>query len=1149
MAAIEQVENRIKKLTTGGFRNRLLARGLARELIWKEGEVPEGSPPFSTELSADLLDYGFTMLRLGLQLRSQNPEAILLEKTFQIAAEAIEASVRNGSSSERSRGFHKVMAAAAYHLGHYSARSYCLLGSDLADLNLNRAEMVVALLMRRGLKQLEEESWSPLTDTNRSDNGLLRSLDQRLMDGDDALQIILNDSTVRAINIFLYALETGLASATARAIELLEQVIAVAFEFGIVTLWWLSYVTRHLIDDLWNHSLHVRIPSNIPGSSNWASLREQFIDVLWSRDIAEIELWPSQLEAASRIQNASDDLVAALPTGAGKTRIAELAILRTLADGKRVVYVTPLRALSAQIERHLRRTFRPLKFSVSSLYGAIGNTDLDLDSLKNRHIVVSTPEKLDFALRNDPALIDDVGLIVLDEGHTIGEGEREVRYEVLVQRLLRRADAGERRLVCLSAIFPEGERLQEFVSWLRSDDPGEPISCKWRPSRQRFGTIIQLGTHARLDLQVETENPYIKFFLTQRQPTFESRRRRLFPANDAELVLASAWEFAKLDQGVLIFCPQRRSVDKLARLALELYEKGLLPKLLEVEASIEEASQIGKEWLGEHHPALECLGLGIAVHHAKLPRQFLQAIEALLAAKILKVVIASPTLAQGLNLSAATVIMNSIFRNREVIKPEEFANVAGRAGRAFVDIDGQILYPIFEQEKRQYKLDAWTELVSKSHTRSLVSGIYQLVVNLLKRLMIRTPTLNAEALIEYVLNNAVWDGVLAVSPEIDEKETIKKSEEQLRSLDVAILSLIDDLDCPEDFVHLALDEALKNSLWSRELKKQIPDRQRLLFAILESRAGYIWQKTTAIQRRGFYFAGIGLRAGLAIDDALDELVTLIIDGERAFSEGDTAQLVSCVLQFADIVFRIEPFVPGSLPINWKEITQGWVTGLDVAELQGGEIDANDFIQDGISYRLTWAIEAVRARSSAQASGLHIGGMLSAALEVGAVTPQEILLLRAGLRSRKAAGLATKSLKPEFATFTRMRRWLLSSDIQATLELEDFPSAETTTEWKRFVSSSSDIEQLKWSEKTKAYEAVWEEHFTPRERQSVRLYTGPDGNTTILSLELTPIGMVRSAKYKRSLGPQTCVVGSDLTSVVVTRFGPENIRPSANRIMS
>ena len=75
----------------------------------------------------------------------------------------------------------------------------------------------------------------------------------------------------------------------------------------------------------------------------------------------------------------------------------------------------------------------------------------------SREIIIATPEKLDFALRSDPSLIDDVGLIVLDEGHMIGPSEREIRYETLVQRLLRRADCG-RPPYCLPLGDPSKRR-------------------------------------------------------------------------------------------------------------------------------------------------------------------------------------------------------------------------------------------------------------------------------------------------------------------------------------------------------------------------------------------------------------------------------------------------------------------------------------------------------------------------------------------------------------------------------------------------------------------------------------------------------------------------------------------------------------------
>nr|WP_041926732.1 DEAD/DEAH box helicase [Methylocystis sp. SC2] len=115
-----------------------------------------------------------------------------------------------------------------------------------------------------------------------------------------------------------------------------------------------------------------------------------------------------------------------MPTSAGKTRVAEIAALMTLSSARRVLIVTPLRALSAQTERSFRKIFAPLGFSVSSLYGTSGLSAGDEDALRSREIVIATPEKLDFALRSDPALIDDVGLIVLDEGQMIGPSESEI---------------------------------------------------------------------------------------------------------------------------------------------------------------------------------------------------------------------------------------------------------------------------------------------------------------------------------------------------------------------------------------------------------------------------------------------------------------------------------------------------------------------------------------------------------------------------------------------------------------------------------------------------------------------------------------------------------------------------------------------------
>ena len=178
------------------------------------------------------------------------------------------------------------------------------------------------------------------------------------------------------------------------------------------------------------------------------------------------------------------------------------------------MFITPLRALSAQTESSLRKTFLPLGKTVSSLYGSMGTSAFEQDVLKTHDIVVGTPEKLDFALRNDSSIIDDVGLVVLDEGHMIGLDEREINYEVQIQRLLKRPDADQRRIVCLSAILPSGDQFDDFVAWLRRDGDGDAIESSWRPTDLRFGEIIWQNDSGRIDFTVGEEQPFIPIYLT-----------------------------------------------------------------------------------------------------------------------------------------------------------------------------------------------------------------------------------------------------------------------------------------------------------------------------------------------------------------------------------------------------------------------------------------------------------------------------------------------------------------------------------------------------------------------------------------------------------------------------------------------------------
>ena len=161
---------------------------------------------------------------------------------------------------------------------------------------------------------------------------------------------------------------------------------------------------------------------------------------------------------------------------------------------------------------------------VSSLYGSTGINGLDDDALRSSDIVVATPERLDFAIRSDPTVLDDVGVVVLDEGHMIGASEREVRYEAQIQRLLRRSDASTRRIVCLSAVFP-GTQLDDFVAWITDDATDGLHRETWRPTRQRFGLVEWRGGYARLGVTVGVDQPFIPRYFEAKHPDREAPER------------------------------------------------------------------------------------------------------------------------------------------------------------------------------------------------------------------------------------------------------------------------------------------------------------------------------------------------------------------------------------------------------------------------------------------------------------------------------------------------------------------------------------------------------------------------------------------------------------------------------------------------
>lgn len=79
----EKIAETITEAISAGFRGRLIARGQARAIIWRDGILPPDAPAFATQLSYDLMSHGYTLFGLGMRLRELGGDEAQARKAFE----------------------------------------------------------------------------------------------------------------------------------------------------------------------------------------------------------------------------------------------------------------------------------------------------------------------------------------------------------------------------------------------------------------------------------------------------------------------------------------------------------------------------------------------------------------------------------------------------------------------------------------------------------------------------------------------------------------------------------------------------------------------------------------------------------------------------------------------------------------------------------------------------------------------------------------------------------------------------------------------------------------------------------------------------------------------------------------------------------
>ena len=204
----------------------------------------------------------------------------------------------------------------------------------------------------------------------------------------------------------------------------------------------------------------------------------------------------------------------------------------------------------------------------------------------------------------------------------------------------------------------------------------------------------------------------------------------------------------------------------------------------------------------------------------------------------------------------------------------------------------------------------------------------------------------------------------------------------------------------------------------------------------------------------------------------------------------------------------------------------------------------EFIEDGLVYRLVWAMEAVRVREAATEDALDVTiavithkGRAALAVETGTTNYCASLLIQNGLASRIAANKASADCDATFEDLRGLRRWLRSGVVNRRQTDPNWPTPETATLWRNFVHGVGNPAADKWEIQRFEVAVNWTAS-APTPAHPVRLLYGAQSRTiSVYSINMEPLGSLQHRWDSEPAGTFVATVADDRTSLNIIYTGP------------
>jgi helicase len=353
------------------------------------------------------------------------------------------------------------------------------------------------------------------------------------------------------------------------------------------------------------------------------------------------------------------NLVVAAPTASGKTLLCELAALNLFNNKKgKMIYMAPLVALVSEKYQSFKEKYSKLGLKVAM---SVGDYDSTSQWLADYDWILTSNEKCDSLLRHNVSWVNDIGLIVIDEIHMLQDPSRGPTLEVTLTRL--RETVPHAQILALSATI---QNVKELGEWLDA----ETVISDYRPVE------LHEGIYYNSKIQFFGKNSYELNPVLAPEPgilenTISMKKQALYFVATRKYTESLAENLGRFNQNFL----ERNEKRELTKLSDEI--KGVL------EIPTRQCRKLA-----------DCIKNGVAFHHAGLLYKQKKMIEDNFKKGLLRCIIATPTLAYGVNLPAFRVIVRDLRRyyagfGSRFIPVLEYKQFAGRCGRPDYDEWGE----------------------------------------------------------------------------------------------------------------------------------------------------------------------------------------------------------------------------------------------------------------------------------------------------------------------------------------------------------------------------------------------------------------------------------------------------------------------------